>query len=51
MTAKELCDSNSNKFKGLKTELNLSNDDFIRTTDQKKHWPSAQKIWEKLEEK
>lgn len=51
MTAKELCDKNSEKFRNLKTELNLSNDDFIRTTDQKKHWPWAQKIWEKLEEK
>ena len=49
MTAKELCDSNSDKFRGLKKELNLSNNDFIRTTDQEKHWPTAQKIWEKLE--
>lgn len=40
----------SAKFKGLKDILNLSNDDFIRTTDQKRHWPSAQKVWLQLKE-
>ena len=40
----------SAKFKKLKDVLNLSNDDFIRTTDQKRHWPSAQKVWLKLKE-
>lgn len=29
--------------------LNISNDDFIRTSDQVRHWPAAQKIWKKLE--
>ena len=51
MSAKELCDKNSEKFRNLKEKLNLSNDDFIRTADQERHWPGAQKIWEKLVEK
>jgi methionyl-tRNA synthetase len=28
--------------------LNISSTDFIRTTDQVRHWPTAQKVWEKL---
>ena len=28
--------------------MNISNDDFIRTTDRKRHWPGAQKLWLKL---
>jgi methionyl-tRNA synthetase len=41
-------DQNSKIFKNLLKELNISNDDFIRTTDQIRHFPSAQKIWQKL---
>jgi methionyl-tRNA synthetase len=36
------------KFKDLKKVLNLSWDDFIRTSDKKRHWPGAQKLWLKL---
>lgn len=36
------------KFSGLFRELNISYDQFIRTTDQKKHWPGAQALWQKL---
>jgi methionyl-tRNA synthetase len=32
----------------LISKLTISNTDFIRTTDQKRHWPTAQKVWEKL---
>ena len=35
-------------FIDLTKKLNISNDDFIRTSDQKRHWPAAQKIWRKL---
>jgi len=45
----EFADQTSQKFKELKQTLNLSNDDFIRTTDKVRHWPSVKKIWEKLE--
>jgi len=41
----------SSKFKELRNILNLSNNDFIRTTDKKRHWPNAEKIWEELKEK
>jgi methionyl-tRNA synthetase len=36
------------KFSSLFRELNISYDQFIRTTDQKQHWPGAQALWEKL---
>jgi len=32
----------------LISKLTISNTDFIRTTDRKRHWPTAQKVWEKL---
>ncbi len=38
------------KFSNLFKELEISYDQFIRTTDQKKHWPGAQKLWNKLVE-
>ncbi len=41
----------SAKFKKLTGALNSSNDDFIRTTDQKRHWPVVQEVWQKLKEK
>lgn len=46
-----LTDEISAKFRSLKKILNLSNNDFIRTTDQKKHWPGVKKAWLKLEKK
>jgi len=39
---------NADKFKLLLKELNISNNDFIRTTDKVRHHPAAQKIWQKL---
>ena len=41
----------SGKFRDLKIALNLSWDDFIRTTDQKRHWPGAQALWKALADK
>ncbi len=43
-------DENAEKFKELAMKLNISNDDFIRTSAQKRHWPAAQAMWNKLEE-
>lgn len=37
-----------NNFKSLYQTLEISNDQFIRTTDQQLHWPGAQAIWKKL---
>ena len=47
---KEFVDEIAGKFEELKQLLNLSNDDFIRTSDQKRHWPAVQKIWLELKE-
>jgi methionyl-tRNA synthetase len=41
----------SDKFKELASILNISNNDFIRTTDEKKHWSVVREVWKKLEEK
>ncbi len=49
-TPKEFADEISEKFRELKTVLNLSNNDFIRTTDKKRHWPAVKKVWLKLKE-
>ena len=48
---KTFTDQNSQKFKDLKETLNLSWDVFVRTTDQKNHWPVAKNIWEDLYKK
>jgi len=50
-TPQIFCDEISAKFKELKTVLDLSFDDFIRTTDQRRHWPTVQAIWKILESK
>ena len=47
---KDFADDNAEKFKELKEVLNLSWDDFIRTSDERRHWPGAQKLWLKLHE-
>ena len=44
---KDFCNELSEKFKSLTKILNLSNDDFIRTTE-KRHHNSVIKIWEML---
>ena len=49
-TPRELVDENSEKFKALKEALNLSWDNFIRTSDQKIHWPVAQELWKRIAE-
>ena len=48
---KEFVDENTEKFKELIKKLNISNNDFIRTSDKKRHWPGAQALWKKLAEK
>ncbi|MDP3934730.1 MAG: methionine--tRNA ligase, partial [Candidatus Giovannonibacteria bacterium] len=47
-TPKEFVDSLAKIFQSLLKKLNISNDDFIRTSDEKRHWPGAQLLWEKL---
>jgi methionyl-tRNA synthetase len=50
-TPQEFTDKISAKFRDLGRILNLSNDDFIRTTDKLRHWPSVEKVWQVLEKK
>ena len=42
---KEFIDKIVKVFQQMIQLLNISNDYFIRTTDQKKHWPGIIKIW------
>ena len=46
---KIFCDELSKKFKELTKILNLSNDDFIRTTERR-HFKSVEAIWNRLVE-
>lgn len=43
--------NNAKAFLALRETLNLSFDDFIRTSDKKRHWPAAQTLWLKAKTK
>ena len=45
---KTFCDELSVTFKNLTKTLNLSNNDFIRTTEER-HYKSVKEIWQRLE--
>ena len=47
---KEFSDENALHFKNLEGVLAISNNDFIRTSDQTRHWPGAQELWRRLVE-
>ena len=47
----DMLDEHVTLFKNLETSLSIIPDDFIRTTDRVRHWPTAQAIWRKLEAK
>ncbi len=51
LSPEEFTNQISDKFIALTKTLNISNDDFIRTSDTKRHWPSAQKLWRELAER
>ncbi|MBI5147653.1 MAG: methionine--tRNA ligase [Parcubacteria group bacterium] len=51
LSPRELTDQNAGKFRELAVRLNISNDDFIRTSDEKRHFPAAQKLWRRIAEK
>ena len=50
MQPKEFADQNAATFKAMTQTLNISNDDFIRTTEER-HYAASQAIWKKLVEK
>ena len=49
-TPQALTDENAALVRDLKEVLGLSWDEFIRTTDQKRHWPNVNEVWQKLVE-
>jgi methionyl-tRNA synthetase len=49
ITARELVDRNVPRFRAMAERLNCSNDDFIRTTEQRHH-RSSQAIWQRMEQ-
>lgn len=51
ISPKELVDQNSAQVQKLIDCLGISNNNFIRTTDQVRHWPGVKKIWQLLEQK
>ena len=50
MSLKDFLNQTAGKFQQLREVLNLSTDDFIRTTDQSRHIPAVIKLWKKLDE-
>lgn len=51
LSPKDFVDKNAEFFKELNKKLNISIDNFIRTTNKEKHWPGVVDIWKKLEKK
>jgi methionyl-tRNA synthetase len=49
ITPRELADRNSAEFRRMGQVLNASNDDFIRTTEER-HYAASQHIWTKMVE-
>jgi len=48
-TPQDFVDENAQHFEKLLRDLGISHDDFIRTSDQDRHWPVARKIWRELD--
>lgn len=48
ISPQELVDRNVQLFQELYTKLSISHDYFIRTSDQKAHWPTVVELWQNL---
>lgn len=48
MTPRAYVDMNAEKFRALREMLDLSWDDFIRTSDEARHFPNATDIWNRI---
>jgi methionyl-tRNA synthetase len=48
VSPRELADRNSARFREMAAVLNVSNDDFIRTTEER-HYASCQELWLRME--
>lgn len=42
---KDFIDELAKEFEDILKKLNISNDDFIRTSDRQRHWPGVEKLW------
>ncbi len=49
VTTEEFVTKHREAFQNLLEQLAITNDDFISTTDQERHWTCAQKMWQLLE--
>ncbi len=47
-SVEEYLDQVTLNFKDLYSKLGISYDQFIKTSDKKKHWPGAEALWKKL---
>ncbi len=50
MATQEFVDGIAGQVQQLAKRLEISNTDFIRTSDRARHWLAAQKLWQKLAE-
>lgn len=50
LSPQDFTDKISGDYIKLTKVLNISNDDFIRTTDKERHWPAVIKLWNELVE-
>lgn len=48
-TAQEFLDTKVAGFKALFERLNISYDQFIRTSDERVHWPGVVELWKRLD--
>lgn len=48
LSARELADRNSASFRELNALLNIANDDFIRTTEER-HYRASAELWKRME--
>ncbi len=48
ISPRELADRNSARFRAMAEALNLSNDDFIRTTEPR-HYKASEEIWRRMQ--
>ena len=49
LAPQELADRNSQRFRDMMAALNISHDDFIRTTERR-HYRSCEAIWQRMEQ-
>ncbi len=49
LSPRELVDRNVPMFQDLYTKLGISADVFLRTSDEKSHWPTVIELWKRLQ--